>query len=543
MSLPLGGPWPPPPHDIALAQQTVWSAWLAGDTDELSTVYGSSAAVRSGFFSREGGVFPTVARFFWGRPSTSGQRRHKLHVPLAADIATVSSDLLFSEPPQFIVSEDGNDAARTRVDDLLNQGPFHTVLLEAAEITAALGGGWLRCVWDTDVADQVLLDVVHGDSAIGEWRWGRLSAVTFFTEYTEPGDTSRSKVVRHLERHELGRILHGLYSGDRDNLGHPMALADHPSTLPYAELVDEDGAIPTGVTTLTAAYVANMRPQRRWRKIEELSEMGRSDYDGVELLMDALDETYTSWMRDVRLAKARLVVPEFMLKDLGKGKGTAWDEDQEIYAALNMPPSEGKDSTQITAQQFAIRVEEHQQTAQQLVVEILRSAGYSPSTFGDNADAGGVLTATEIVARSQESNRTRDRKTRYWSQALEPLLTTWLELDSLIFGGGAKGEVTVQWPDATQPDQEALSRTINTLSQAMAVSTDVKVRMLHPDWDEEQIEAEIAAIKAEQGLAVPDLGPFPEPEPVKRAVKRRETKFVTDASGKIIGKSETETEE
>lgn len=271
--------------------------------------------------------------------------------------------------------------------------------------------------------------------------------------------------------------------------------------------------------------------------------MGRSDYDGVELLMDALDETYTSWMRDVRLAKARLVVPEFMLKDLGKGKGTAWDEDQEIYAALNMPPSEGKDSTQITAQQFAIRVEEHQQTAQQLVVEILRSAGYSPSTFGDNADAGGVLTATEIVARSQESNRTRDRKTRYWSQALEPLLTTWLELDSLIFGGGAKGEVTVQWPDATQPDQEALSRTINTLSQAMAVSTDVKVRMLHPDWDEEQIEAEIAAIKAEQGLAVPDLGPFPEPEPVKRAVKRRETKFVTDASGKIIGKSETETEE
>lgn len=507
MTLPVGGPWPPPPHDIALAQQAVWSAWLTGDPEGLSTAYGAaSAGDTTGFFGREGGILPAVARFFWGRPSSTGQRKHRLHVPLAADIAVASADLLFSEPPQFLVV-DGNDAAAGRVDTLLNQANMHAAFVEAAEIVAALGGGWLRLVWDTEVADRVMIDTVPADAGIGEWRWGMLRAVTFFTEYRE-GSAGARTVTRHLERHEPGRILHGLYVGDEDTLGHMVPLGEHPSTEPYAALVDEDGGILTGVSSMTAAYVANMRPQRRWRKIEALVEMGRSDYDGVESLMDALDECYTSWMRDVRLAKARLIVPEFMLKDMGKGKGAAFDQDQEIYTALNMPPTEGKDTTQITPQQFAIRVEEHQETAAQLVRETLRAAGYSPATFGDNSDAGGVLTATEVVAREKQSNRTRDKKTRYWSQALEPLLTTWLALDALVFGTGAAGGVSVSWPDQTQADPEALARTVEFLRRAAAASTDTLVRMLHPDWDEEQIAAEVAVIQAETGQAVPDIGPL-----------------------------------
>jgi A118 family predicted phage portal protein len=505
MSLPLGGAWPPPPHEVALAQQAVWSAWLVGDPEGLSSVYGSSSSpVARDFFSREGGVLPAVARFFWGRPSATGNRKSRLHVPIAADIATVSADLLFSEPPQFVV-EDANDATMKRVD-LLNQGVFHAQLLEAAELTSALGGGWLRLVWDKERADSVIVDTVAADSGIGEWWMGRLQAVTFFTEFT---DADKSTVLRHLERHEPGAIFHGLYRGTKDTLGTQLPLADHPSTEALAELVNEDGAIPTGVTTLTAAYVANMRPQRRWRKIEALAEMGRSDYDGAEQLMDALDECYTSWMRDLRLAKARLIVPEYMLTNLGKGQGMAWDEDREIFTQLNMAPATERFDQQITPQQFAIRVTEHQETASQLVGDILRAAGYSRGSLGDSSEAGAQMTATEVVARERESARTRDKKTRYWSQALDALLTTWLALDATIYSTGASGEVSTVWPDAAQPDAESLARTVELLSRATAVSTEVKVRMLHSDWDDAQIAAEVEAIKAEGGMSVPDLGPLP----------------------------------
>lgn len=514
MSLPIGGAWPPPPQGIAFQQQTIWSAWLVGDPEGLSNVYsgyGAGGSPLENEFSRNNapdsspGLINRVARFFWSRPSTYGTRKARVHVPLASDIATASADLLFSEPPQFMTAEEGgNTQAKDRIDAVLNDGNFHAELVECAEIAAALGGGWLRLVWDEEVADHVMIDSVSADCAYGEWRWGRLQAVTFFTEYTQ--GNGGQEVIRHLERHEPGAILHGLYRGEAKSLGYPISLTEHPSAEPYAELVDAEGAIPTGVKTITAAYVANMRPQRRWRKVEELANLGRSDYDGVEALMDALDETYTSWMRDIRLAKSRIIVPEFMLDNLGAGEGAAWDEDKEVYTALAIAPNDNATNA-IIAQQFSIRVVEHMATAKQLVDEILRSAGYSANTFGGGEQ--GMTTATEVQSRERESDRTRDKKTRYWSQAMEPLLTTWLELDALLFGTGAKGEVEVQWADDSQPDPESLARTAELLNRAEAVSVDTKVRMLHPDWSEEEIAAEVQKIQDESGSTMPNIGPPP----------------------------------
>ena len=129
MTLPNGGgPWPPSPQGIALAQQSIWSAWLIGDPEGLKNAYGTadpSLGEHSEFFRYEngksgslsqGGLINRVARFFWSRPSISGNRKAGLHVPLAADIATASADLLFSEPPQFTIEEPedggGNEAAK-----------------------------------------------------------------------------------------------------------------------------------------------------------------------------------------------------------------------------------------------------------------------------------------------------------------------------------------------------------------------------------------------------------------------------------------------
>ena len=519
MSLPTGGQWPPPPNGIALGQQALWSAWFVGDPEGLKAAYAladPSFGQYSDFFAYENGkpgsqpatgLINRVARFFWSRPSLSGNRKAGVHVPLAADIATASADLLFSEPPQFVVDQDdgGNQQAADRVDELLNASDFHSELIEAAETCAALGGTWLRLVWDIKVADRVMIDSVSADNAIGEWRWGVLQAVTFFTEY-RTGKNDQG-VLRHLERHEPGVILHGLYKGDVKKLGDQVALSEHPDTALYADLVDDQGAIPTGVKGLTAAYVANMRPQRRWRKIGDLDNLGRSDYDGVEPLMDALDETYTSWMRDVRLGKARIIVPEFMLENLGPGKGASWEEDREVYTALKIAsPETGQ--AQITSQQFAIRVAEHEATCAALVDEILRSAGYSPGTFGSGQDQVRTLTATEVQSREKESNRTRQKKARYWSQALEPLLDTWLELDALIFHTGAVGDVDIEWADEVQEDPLTVAQTANALSLAKAASTKTLVTMVHADWDEAAIDEEVALIQKQSGASVPMLPPL-----------------------------------
>ena len=45
---------------------------------------------------------------------------------------------------------------------------------------AALGGVYLRVVWDTDVDDKPWLDLVPPDAAIPEFRYDRLVSVTFW---------------------------------------------------------------------------------------------------------------------------------------------------------------------------------------------------------------------------------------------------------------------------------------------------------------------------------------------------------------------------
>jgi len=98
--------------------------------------------------------------------------------------------------------------------------------------------------------------------------------------------------------------------------------------------------------TLAIRYVPNMRPSRVWRSDPIGTYLGRSDYSGSESMMDALDEVYTSWQRDIRLAKARLTVPDTWLQPVamsGEGKPVLrFDEDKELFVALPMDSTKAR---------------------------------------------------------------------------------------------------------------------------------------------------------------------------------------------------------
>ncbi|QIK82996.1 hypothetical protein [Sanguibacter sp. HDW7] len=507
MALPASGSvWPPKPFDTALALINEHDAWYVGDTTRLAGVYGGTrAAARVRSSQHSGGVVGVVARFFWGRPIPEGQSRTRLHVPLPADIATTSADLLFSEPPRILLPKDEGDndhAAQARLEEIMNTPLVHAGLLEAAEVAAAHGGTYLRITWDTDVADHPLLGSVAADGAIPEWRHGMLVGVTFWTVVAREGQI----VWRHLERHEPGRILHGLYQGTSTDLGHARPLDEQEATAWAAELVDAEGAIATGSTRLTAAYVPNIRPQRRWRRTPDLSPLGRSDFDGIEPVFDAVDEAYSSWMRDIRLARARVFVDQSMLTNNGPGSGASFDDERELFTTLAGTGSM-QDGATITAQQFAIRWEEHQRTIQDLTRVALRSAGYSPASFGDDS-VSVQETATQVMSKQQLSERTRDKKIRYWKAALGPLAAAMLDVDAHVFGANQsdpKIVPEVRFPEKANAEPEDVAQTIALLDQASAISTDLKVRMFHPDWDAAKVDEEVERIRAENTVPDPAL--------------------------------------
>lgn len=507
MALPASGSvWPPKPFDTALALIGEHDAWYIGDTQDLARVYATGqGATRVRPSQRAGGVVGAVARFFWGRPIPAGQTRTRLHVPLPADIATTSADLLFSEPPRILLPKGDGDVdhpAQERLEEIINTPLVHAGLLEAAEVAAAHGGTYLRVMWDADVADHPLLGSVAADGAIPTWRHGMLAAVTFWTVIAQDGQT----VWRHLERHEPGRILHGLYQGTSTDLGMPRPLDEQEATEWAAPLVDEEGAIDTGSERLTAAYVPNIRPQRRWRRTPDLSPLGRSDFDGIEPIFDAVDEAYSSWMRDIRLARARVIVDQSMLTNDGPGRGASFDDEQELFTTLAGTGSM-QDGATITAQQFSIRWEEHQRTIQDLTRVALRSAGYSPASFGDDS-VSVQETATQVKSKERLSERTRDKKIRYWKAALGPLAAAMLDVDAHVFGANQsdpKIVPEVRFPEKANAEPEDVAQTIALLDQAAAISTDLKVRMFHPDWDAAKVDEEVERIRAEHNVADPSL--------------------------------------
>lgn len=492
MPLPSGGTaWPPKPLADIYAQYETLDAWYRGDTDQLATLYGARGTRPSNRPSQHrGGIVGTLARWFWGQPTPEGERRTKLHVPIASDLATMSSDLLFSEPPAITVESADTQA---RIEELIEEG-LQTTLLEGAEVGAALGGYYLRTVWDQEIAERPWLGTVHADAAVPEWRWGRLWAVTFWRIVEDDGQT----VIRHLERHEPGWIYNGLYRGKADDLGDQVQLTAHADTARLQPAID------TQLKRATANYVPNMRPNRDWRRNPAGAPLGRSDFAGPVLgLMDALDETWSSWMRDIRLAKARLVVPSAFVQSLGPGQGGAFELDREVYEAVDSAlPGEGVGSN-ISAHQFAIRVAEHRDTQAELLAAILRATGYSAQSFGLSGDI--AITATEVAAKERRSLTTRGKKALYTAPELADSIETLLQLDNRLFGSEVVPErPTIVFGDSVSPDIMQLAQTANLMRQAEAASDDTLVRLLHQDWDETEIQAEVARIADSRPAPAPD---------------------------------------
>ncbi|WP_345672107.1 phage portal protein [Streptomyces similanensis] len=516
MPLPAGGEvaWPPPELDPVARKLTEWSAWYSGDGDALVSVYslaGSSTTPLSQTFFQSDKAYgspgpATAARTFWGQPLTPGTVRTKLHVPVASDIAELSANLLFGEMPTFT----STDSATQKALDAFQTDGMHASLREAAETTSALGSGFLKVVWDESLSDRPWLCPVPPEQAVPTWSWDRLLGVTFWTCLHQDDDST----IRLLECHEIGSISYGLYEGTPTELGERIPLSSFEGTQHLAQLYGEASVMLTGLPWLTAAYVPNVKPHRIWRGIRCAANLGRSDFSGIELLMDALDETYTSWMRDVRLGKSRIIVPSSMLDTEGPGKGARLDLEREAFVGMEGMLSD-PNSSGITLNQFNIRVAEHQATAETLFEQIVSSAGYSVQSFGGKGDVAAV-TATEVQARKEQSLNTRSQKILYWRPALQHLFQALLGIDRQVFGHRSAPEagIDVAFPVAVQPSMQEQAQTLSLLATAEAMSIFLRVQTLHPTWTKAEVQVETDRILAER----PNKAPAARPAQVQPAI-------------------------
>nr|WP_225955424.1 phage portal protein [Kibdelosporangium phytohabitans] len=512
--------WPPLGHDRMRHRWQSWAAWWSGDLDELRTRTPCTAP--GGYWAR--------------RAAKPGDR--EMHLPLAADIARTSAELVCGDTP--VIEFEDDTATQKAWDDLAQTIGWANTLLEAGEISAALGGVYLRPVWDKNTAGHPLLTTVRADEALPEFRYGVLHSVTFVDELPAPDHWKRRKDAeawRHLEHHERGQIRHELWLGTTSNTGQLLPLTEHPATEHLEPVIDTTSVRPDG--GLLVDYVPNDLPQ----PLDRLP-LGRSDLQGLETMLDALDEAWDSWMRDIELGKARVLLSKEMLDPVSQASSSggkwgfgrrqnttpakAFDTDAKVFVPLDIPAEDAGKPAPITLVQFLIRVKEHYETCMALAEQITSRAGYSPQTMGMHVD--GQLSGTAMRRRDHRSYRTRDRKRRYVRPAAERVPETLMLIGAAVFGGPKpKARPTLTWRETDQADPMETANVINTLRQARALSTEIAVQMAHPEWDKTQVGDEVKRLAKEDAAltAPPPTGheppvwakpiqnqpPQPEPEP------------------------------
>ncbi len=568
--------WPPKSTDEVYSKMQEWAAWYSGEPQRIIDVYAGQSAV-------SGGTIPWWR--FWRRAvaQRDGAQRALLHVPVTSDLASVSAALLFGEPPRFRIKEAHEDeqdlktppqmpdpaqadpaaipqpgqppaqqevppfgdptavdpmkggmeqaapkkvamtpAEKTerRLLEILERGSVRSRLVEAAETAAAMGGVYIYPAWDKDFFDFPIVVIAQADMAVPEWQWGYLRRVTFHRVI----DVIDGKVWRHVETHEVegtgesrrAKVFNGLFVGTTGNLGEQFQLTAHDDT----KNLEPEVELPFG--ELDVQYVPNIKPNRLWRSTGH----GVSDISGSETLLDAIDEVFASWMRDVRLAKARIIVPrDYLRNDMDDRHSPSFDVDQEVYTSMEMEPAMNADARAILAHQFAIRYLEHRSTAREMIERVVSNAGYSPATIGSATDAAGVArTGAALRVSEHKTVLTQRRKAAYWKASLEMLCRHLLLIDKEEFGGDVLLDEKELWPKVEMADSVIdqpleLAQTALALMTAEAASTETRVRIVHPDWSDSEVASEVARIQdeAKQTAALtakpaPGSGSFGDPE-------------------------------
>lgn len=518
--------WPPVRLATVLPRMNEWSAWLSGEPERLAGVYGGdSATLRELRPERRSVVGRLRARMFWsGRQTDVSQpAAHRLHIPIAADLAVASSALMFGTPPAITTKDKNATAQMTR---LIEERYLWENYGSAFTVAGGMGGTYLRATWDPTVEGGAFNSWVDADKASPVWSpYGDLMEVTFWR--TLDALTAGSVTVwRHLERHYLadgsetiggrkaivgtGLVEHTLWAGTDTNIGNQQRFSAHYAMRPFEITPGADPALLTitsGSLGLCVEYVKNKPEQLAWRDDPVGAFMGRSDFDQLEGEFDALDRVWSSLIREIDLAKARVFVPASLVRSLGAGAGGALDADRELFVTLDIP-TQLTDSldTSMKMSDFPIRVDEHIKAANEIQQGIIRDAGYSARTFGEDEN-GQAMTATEVVDRNSRSGVTRQSKINLAGPAIRRNLMKILNINASLPGVAstpAPADLTLVWPTSDNETPQSRAQSIQQLDAAGAISTWMKVVTANPTFDKDDLLTEYRRIRSE-GVADPAL--------------------------------------
>ena len=402
----------------------------------------------------------------------------------ARELCRFSAALLFSDTPQVTLN---GKATGPDLEALLRVNDFGATSIRAGIKTACEGRIALRIIRDTDIhPTSPLITIVPEDQVVWDIRHGSFYAGGMvIIERVRDKGTRQEKTYRLLEEHTRGLVTRTLYEGSTRSLGKPVPLK---TVAEFAELVPVEE---TGLDRPTLVP---------WENIPG----AESDLFGMGPLLDELNEAETLLLDRLRKSIPRVFVDRSLADETGR-----LEIDGYILTGgtrMRMPLGQTPSSTVEVATPGLLSAEhiaalDH---IQQLMVTV---AGYSPLTWGIQGQTASVTRAVSGYAMKLAQLRTLLTRSAKEHMALEALghatavALCWASKQHEVHDFLPKIELGDGLPD----DPLDGAQEVLFLRQAMAASTETRVKTVHPTWTDAQVEAEADAI-TEAGMFPPGAG-------------------------------------
>lgn len=399
--------------------------------------------------------------------------------PVPRLISRASANLLVGEPPEF---SPANEADAENLERLVQENELDTELHRAATIASSEGEVWGRLVMRPDLADVPIIDFVSRRRVIPHFAGRFLVGATFVTEWP----TGSVEVVRLFEHYERGAIISELYRGTRTALGVEIPLDSFDQT------AGTPPSVFTGFDQPLVAFIPNT--------LDADPERGYSDYCGLEDRFLSINRASTIGDTNTELAgkKRALLDSEYVQG----GEGGAHLTGDEIFVRHES----GGDIDQrapFELLEFSYDASQITTWLDHLIDSTLSFGGASPQLVGRQLD-GAAVSGTALRLKMIHSILESSGKGRFLDRGIRRLMRFAAVLDSrptyeIGFGRNwaeADALPVVERQAALPRDDVEAASYLATLVSAESISVEERVAYLHPDWDKDQRDEEVARLQA-----------------------------------------------
>lgn len=415
--------------------------------------------------------------------------------PIPERISTAYADLLYADDVE-VTAPDAAD--QDNYDELVEENDFNGQLYRWVDWSVSEGEVWWRVWVDKDVSDCPLVEANSRMDVIPLFSGRKIMAAAFvadiITQEIRLEDQVTYVVWRHIEIQTDGLVRNLLYKGDLGSLGARQDLGTDPDGL-------TDG-LPAewnhGLKVMLAGRVPN--------KLGRDYRLGISEYDKVKDLILDLNEARTIMAENARnTAKARMIVPASAIDESGKFDA---GKDVIVHESLDESLDQQNKTGPYMVLEYMFQAAPLLEHIHALEDTINARCGLAVqfTMGGSRGGEGQAFTGTALRTRLLPTTLASRGKARYWDKAGPTILQAMAMVSQLAIEKGGLGRT---WANVKEPPKvqrgSILPEDINEETQrhVMAVqgeieSVETAVKDQHPDWDDEEIQAEVDKIRQDR---------------------------------------------